>query len=195
VRACLARESLFQNCAILCVKMTWAHGLVGLVILQRLGELVHASRNERALRARGGIETGHGHYPVMVVLHATWLTAIAVGLGTDPRIRPLPLAVFVLLQVLRVWVLTTLGPYWTTRVISVPGEPLVRRGPYRFVRHPNYLVVIGEFAVFPLVFGQFRTAVIFSILNLALLTWRIRIENATLRARRHVNEKTKTRTG
>ncbi len=164
--------------------MTIAYAILILVVLQRVGELWYASRNTRALKARGAIEYGRGHYPLMVLLHASWLAAIAIGIRRDPAVRVLPLMFFLLLQALRAWVLATLGPYWTTRVITVPDAPLVTRGPYRFVRHPNYLVVIGEIALLPLAFGQVTNAIVFSVLNGALLAWRIRVENAALRLRR-----------
>jgi methyltransferase len=164
--------------------MTIAYAILILVVLQRVGELWYASRNTRALKARGAIEYGRGHYPLMVLLHASWLAAIAVGMRRDPAVRVLPLMCFLMLQALRAWVLATLGPYWTTRVITVPDAPLVTRGPYRFIRHPNYLVVIGEIALLPLAFGQVTNAIVFSLLNGALLAWRIRVENAALRVRR-----------
>ena len=164
--------------------MKIAHAILILVVLQRVAELWHASRNTTALKVRGGIEYGRRHYPLIVVLHASWLIAIAIGIRFDPAVRVFPLVLFVLVQALRVWVLATLGPYWTTRVITVPDAPLVNRGPYRFVRHPNYLVVIGEMALLPLVFGQVTNAILFSVLNAVLLAWRIRIEDGVLRLRR-----------
>ena len=164
--------------------MTTAYAILLLVVLQRVGELWYAARNTRTLKGRGAIECGRGHYPLIVLLHASWLIVIALGIRTDPAIRALPLMFFVLLQALRVWVLATLGPYWTTRVITLPDEPLVKRGPYQFVRHPNYLVVTGEMALLPLVFGQVTNAIIFSVLNGVLLAWRIRAEDAALRLRR-----------
>jgi methyltransferase len=164
--------------------MVIADSILVLVVLQRVGELWYASRNTRALKARGAVEHGRGHYPLIVLLHASWLTAIALGLRRDPAIRALPLLLFVLLQALRVWVLATLGPYWTTRVITILGMPLVHRGPYRFLSHPNYLVVIGEIALLPLMFGQVTNAEVFSVLNGAVLAWRIHIEDAALRTRR-----------
>jgi methyltransferase len=129
-----------------------AYLILALVVLQRVAELWYAARNTKALRARGAIEYGRRHYPLMVALHASWLAAIAFGIHRDASIRAFPLICFVALQGLRVWVLATLGPYWTTRVITTPGAPLVYRGPYRFLRHPNYVVVIGEMAMLPLVF-------------------------------------------
>ncbi len=163
--------------------MITAYAVLGLVVLQRLGELWYSARNTRALKAAGGVEHGHRHYPVMVLLHAAWLTTIAAGIARDPAIRLFPLVLFLPLQFLRLWVLATLGPYWTTRVITLPGAPLVRRGPYRFLRHPNYLIVVGEVAILPLVFGQALTAIVFSLANGALLAWRIRIESAALAPR------------
>ena len=163
--------------------MNAAHGVVLFVAVERLSELFHASRNERVLRSRGGIEAGRSHYPLLVLLHGAWLVAILTALQPDQRIRLLPLGLFAVLQLLRLWVLENAGPFWTTRVITVPGEPLVRAGPYRFVRHPNYLIVIGEIALLPLAFGQTRTALLFSIANLLMVAWRIRVENAALAPR------------
>jgi methyltransferase len=163
--------------------MTTAYAILRLVTVQRLSELWYASRNTIALKARGAIEYGRRHYPLIVLLHASWLAAIALGSRADPAIRVLPLMFFVLLQALRAWVLTSLGPYWTTRIITVPAAPLVRRGPYRFVRHPNHLAVVGEIALLPLVFGQVTNAIVFSVLNGALLAWRIQVEEAALRPR------------
>jgi methyltransferase len=164
--------------------MTPGHALFWLVVVQRLFELAYARRNTRILKQQGGIESGRGHYPVVVLLHISWLVAVWLGIRRDPGVRWIPLAVFLLLQVMRIWVMASLGRFWTTRVISIAGEPLVRRGPYRYVAHPNYLVVIGEIAVLPLVFGQVANAAIFSLLNFIVLAWRIRVENAALEPRR-----------
>src|SRR5436190_18991040 len=131
--------------------MRLAYGILAFVVLQRGLELIHASRNVRRLRQQGGVEHGRAHYPVMLLLHVSWLIAIATGLRRDPAIRWLPLAAFLLLQTARIWVLATLGRFWTTRIITVPDTPVIRTGPYRYLRHPNYLVVVGEIAVLPLV--------------------------------------------
>ncbi|MGZ5960633.1 MAG: isoprenylcysteine carboxyl methyltransferase family protein, partial [Rhizomicrobium sp.] len=147
---------------------------MALVVLQRLIEIVYAERNTRALLARGAVEVGRAHYPLIVLLHASWLAAIVFFLPENATIHWLPLMLFVLLQLCRVWVIATLGPYWTTRIITLPGAPLVRVGPYRFVRHPNYLVVAGEIAMLPLAFGEVDVAIAFTILNAAMLAWRIR---------------------
>lgn len=154
------------------------------VVLSRLAELALARRNERALRARGAIEHGAGHYPLFFLLHGGWL--LAVALLADPASPPAWgwLAAYAALQALRAWTLASLGPYWTTRVLTVPGAPLVRRGPYRWLRHPNYLVVAGEIAALPLAFGLWSVALAFSLLNLALLGWRLRVEEEALASRR-----------
>jgi methyltransferase len=159
--------------------MTPAALLLALVTLERLAELWLARRNTRALLAQGAVEVAPGHYPLIVLLHAAWLAGLwllgwqrAVGIGW--------LAIFLVLQVLRVWVLATLGPRWTTRIIVQPGLPLVATGPYRLLSHPNYVVVVGEIAVLPLCLGLPWYALAFSIANAAVLTIRIRAENAAL---------------
>ena len=163
--------------------MSWVAIIVALVAVERIAELVRARRNTRALLARGGIEVGAGHYPLLVLLHGAWLTSLLYAVPTDTVPAWGWLGVFVLLQALRLWVLASLGPYWTTRIITLPGAPLVRSGPYRFLRHPNYVVVVAEIAVLPLVFGAWRIALVFSALNLALLAWRIRVEQQALAPR------------
>jgi methyltransferase len=159
--------------------MTLPYIIMALVTLQRLGELVIAARNTRRLRAQGAIEIGREHYPVMVTLHASWLIALWLTVGGRPVNMAL-LGIFVVLQALRVWVLATLGARWTTRIIVLPGAPLVTGGPFRFLRHPNYCVVIGEIAVLPLVFGLVLLAIAFSLLNAAMLIVRIRSESQAL---------------
>ena len=163
--------------------MIWALAIVGLVALQRLAEVPYAARNTKRLLASEAIEYGRNHYPLFIVLHASWLLAIVVFLPAHPPVYLVPLAAYVALEVLRVWVMLSLGPYWTTRVISLPKAPLVRKGPYRFLRHPNYWVVVGEIALLPLVFGEVIVCIVFSLLNGVLLFWRIRVENAALAGR------------
>ncbi len=157
--------------------------ILGLVVLQRLGELVLASANTRRLLARGGQEIGRRHYPLFILLHGSWLVAIAVTTPIQTQPNWLLIGVFVVLQLLRVWVIATLGPYWTTRIISVEGAPIVRGGPFRFVRHPNYCVVIGEIAVLPLAFGDWPVALVWSLLNALLLRHRIGVEMEALAER------------
>jgi methyltransferase len=153
--------------------------ILALVTLQRLGELWLSNRNTRRLLARGAHETGASHYPLIVAVHVLWL-AVLWWLAPGRPIDGFWLAMFVLLELARIWVVTSLGSRWTTRIIILPDEPLVRRGPYRLVDHPNYLVVVGEIAVLPLVFGLWQVALIFSLLNAAILTVRIRHENRAL---------------
>jgi methyltransferase len=160
-----------------------AVALLLLVTAQRLSELVIAKRNTAALMAAGGVEHGAGHYPFMVALHAAWLAGLwLLAAGLEPN-APLA-ALYLVLQAFRVWTLASLGRRWTTRIIVVPGETLVARGPYRFLRHPNYAVVIAEILVLPLVFGLTAYALVFSALNLALLAVRLRAEEAALAAAR-----------
>jgi methyltransferase len=151
-----------------------------LVAVQRTVELVYARRNERRLLARGGVETGASHYPLIVALHAAWLVAMAVSIPAQTLPNWWLLGIYALLQAARVWVIASLGPYWTTRVVTVPGVVLVRRGPYRFLRHPNYAIVAAEMVVLPLAFGAVTIAVAFTLLNAAVLTWRIRVEDRAL---------------
>ena len=151
-----------------------------LVTLERLFELWLARRNTRRLLDQGAREHGRAHYPLIVALHALWLAALWWLAPTRP-IDAFWLALFVLLELARLWVLTTLGRRWTTRIIVLADEPLVERGPYRFLNHPNYWVVVGEIAVLPLVFGLWQLALAFTLLNAAILTVRIREENRALR--------------
>lgn len=159
--------------------MTAAVLLLGFVTLSRLGELWLARRNTVGLLSKGATEAAPGHYPAIVALHTLWLGSLWV-FGAGQPVIGLWLAVFALLQLGRIWVLTTMGSRWTTRIIIVPGERLVARGPYRYVNHPNYIVVIGEIAVLPLCLGLPWLAVAFTVLNAVVLTVRIRAENSGL---------------
>jgi methyltransferase len=157
--------------------------LLGLVIGQRLVELWRAGRNTKMLLARGGVEVGKGHYPLFFILQIAWLASMAWWIEPFTRPNMFLLVVFILLQLGRVWVIATLGMYWTTRIITVPGAPLIKDGPFRFVRHPNYLVVAGEIAVLPLIFGAWKIAIVFSVLSAALTLYRIRVEERALAGR------------
>jgi methyltransferase len=159
--------------------MTLGVLILALVTLQRVGELWLSNRNTRRLLARGAREHAAGHYPLIVAVHALWLATLW-WLAPGTPVNCFWLALFVALELLRIWVLATLGPRWTTRIIILPDAALVARGPYRFVNHPNYMVVIGEIAVLPLVFGLWRIALIFTLLNAAVLAVRIREENRAL---------------
>ena len=160
--------------------------VLGLVSLQRLGELWLSRRNTARLLAQGAYEVGASHYPLIVALHVAWLTGLWFLVlaraplkitGTDW----LWLGVFAVLQLGRTWVISSLGGRWTTRIIVLPGAPLVTSGPYRFVSHPNYWVVAGEIATLPLAFGLPWFAFIFSVLNAVVMWVRIRAETAALR--------------
>lgn len=160
------------------MSVLWA--VLALVAAQRLGELWLARRNAARLLARGAVEHGRGHYPLIVALHAGWLAALALLVPPETPPDWFWLAFFLVLQAGRVWVIASLGGRWTTRVIVPPGEPLVRRGPYRYIRHPNYLIVTLEIAVLPLAFGAWEIALAFSVLNALALAWRLRVEGAAL---------------
>jgi len=156
--------------------------VVGLVAVQRLAELAYSRRNERRLKAEGGVEHGAGHYPLIAGLHLAWLISMLLEVPADEPVRWPFLVAFLVLQGARAWVMASLGRHWTTRVIVVPGRPPVREGPYRYLKHPNYLVVAGEIALLPLAFGAWRVAVAYSVLNAALLWHRIRVEERALAA-------------
>lgn len=157
--------------------MSLPYAIMLFVTLQRISELVIAQINTKALMAGGAVEFGRSHYPVMVLMHASWLAVLWGSVGGAQVNLPL-LGVFAVLQALRIWVLTTLGRRWTTRIIVPQNEPTIVSGPFRFVRHPNYLVVIAEIAILPLMFGLVWVAVLYSALNAAMLWVRIRAENA-----------------
>jgi methyltransferase len=150
----------------------------------RILELAVARRNTRRLLAEGAIEAGSAHYPFIIALHAAWFLALLLFVPPGRAPQWPWLIFFLLLQPLRLWVISTLGRFWTTRVISLPGAPLIRRGPFRFFRHPNYLIVELEFITLPLAFGAPLLALIFGLANAVLIAWRIRIEDRLLAPRR-----------
>jgi len=162
----------------------WPQALVLLVALQRLGELWLSRRNARRLLADGAVELGAGHYPLIVGLQVLWLLTLLTFAPADAPLQPFWLALYLALQVLRLWIILSLGRFWTTRVYHLPDAPLVRRGPYRWLRHPNYVVVVAEVIVLPLVVGLWWAAALFGVLQAALLLWRIRVEDDGLRRRR-----------
>lgn len=159
--------------------MIYAVVILALVTAERVTELFLAKRNTARLLGRGAREIAPEHYPLIVALHAAWLGGLWL-LAWDRPIQWAWLALFAVLQILRLWVLSTLGDRWTTRIVILPGAPLVKSGPYRFLKHPNYAVVIGEIAVLPLAFGLPWYALAFSILNGIVLSIRLRAENAAL---------------
>jgi len=155
---------------------------LGFIILQRLGELFLSRANTARLLSMGGHEVGAGHYPYMVLMHAAWIGCLVI-FGHDQPVSFFWLTLFTLLQMLRVWILATLGRRWTTRVIIL-NEPLVTEGPFRFLRHPNYTLVAAEIVVAPMVFGLVYVAAIFTVLNAAMLWFRIGVEDNALAAMR-----------
>jgi methyltransferase len=164
--------------------MTAAAILLLLVMAQRLGELVIAARHTKRLLAEGAYEVGADHYKWIVAVHMGWLGALVFWTWINGPQLSLPwLVVYIALQAARVWTMMSLGRFWTTRIIVVPNAPLVRRGPYRFFKHPNYVVVVLEIAALPLVLGAWPVAVIFSVLNALVLRVRIKAEAATFQGR------------
>ena len=161
----------------------WALAVFAYVIVQRLAELVYANANTRRLLAEGGREFGQKHYPLFIILHGGWLIAIAVFARPAETPNTALLVAFIASQALRFWTLASIGRWWSTRIISAPHFPRVKKGPYRFIPHPNYTVVVIEIALLPLLLGAPLVALAFSIANAMLLTWRIRIEAEVLTER------------
>lgn len=163
--------------------MTGAIFVLLFVTASRLFELMLSARHEKALRAQGAVEVGAAHYPAIVALHADWLAALWFA-GWNATLSYPWLFLFLILQLARIWTIRSLDERWTTRIIICPGKPLVARGPYRFVRHPNYMIVAAEIAVLPLALGLVTYALVFSLANAVLLVLRITTEDAALRAQR-----------
>lgn len=159
--------------------MTAAMIILILVALQRSGELLLARRNTSRLLAQGAKEAAPGHYPLLVAVHFGWLMSLWVW-GRHQPVNLIWIGVFIVLQFLRVWVIATLGSRWTTRIIVLPGAPLVTAGPYRFFSHPNYVVVAAEIAVLPLALRLPLIAIVFTLLNALILVIRIRAENRAI---------------
>ncbi|MEO9617213.1 MAG: isoprenylcysteine carboxylmethyltransferase family protein [Parasphingorhabdus sp.] len=162
---------------------TWVTWVLVYIVVQRLGELVHANRNTKRLFSEGGMEHGADHYHYFIFLHSAWIAIIALLVQPQHIIHPALFALFVGTQALRIWTLASIGRWWTTRIISAPHFDRVKRGPYRFVSHPNYLVVVLEIAIVPLMLGLPWVALVFSVLNAILLRHRIGVESAVLSER------------
>jgi methyltransferase len=163
---------------------TWALAILAYVVVQRLAELVYANANTRRLLTEGGREFGRGHYPLFILLHGSWLVAIAFLAQPSTQPSPWFLVAFIASQALRFWTLASIGRWWTTRIISAPSFPRVRKGPYRFISHPNYTVVVIEIALLPMLLGAVELVLPFTIANALLLAWRIRVEARVLAERR-----------
>jgi methyltransferase len=155
-----------------------------LLVLQRLSELLVARKNESRVRHEGAIEYDRGGYKYIVAMHVAFFVSLISEyffLGRSLSSHwPIPFAILIAAQVLRYWAIASLGKYWNTKVLVVPGAPLINKGPYQYIRHPNYLAVVIEIAVIPLVFSCYITSVLFSILNLMVLRRRIGIEDSAL---------------
>ncbi|WP_144510869.1 isoprenylcysteine carboxyl methyltransferase family protein [Bacillus sp. FJAT-22090] len=168
---------------------------ISLVIIQRITEVFIAKRNEKKMLAQGAYEVGASHYPYMVALHISFFVClIAEVLFFDRSISPLfPLfiLIFLFVQGLRIWCLTSLGTFWNTKIIILPGANVVKTGPYLFIRHPNYVVVCIEIALLPLMFQAYFTAIGFTLLNLAMLSVRIPLEEKALMEATDYNEEFK----
>ena len=171
------------------------HDLIGapqvaalLVLLQRGVEELHSARNTRRLVAAGAIEVGREYYPVVAVTHLSWIAAVFFLLPADAPLFLLPLAIYLALQIVRYWVIATLGRYWTHRIITPVGVALVRRGPYRYIRHPNYAVTIAETLLLPIVFGGWALGIITAAVWSAVIYYKIVLEDRALAERRAAGE-------
>jgi len=159
--------------------------VISIVILQRLIELFIAKRNEKWMRSQGAFEAGARHYPVMVSMHIAFFISLIVEVllfqRSSPSLWILLLVLFLVAQVARIWCLTSLGKFWNTKIIILPGADVVQKGPYKWVRHPNYIIVTTELLVLPLLFSAYFTAILFSLLNLWMLSVRIPAEEKALK--------------
>nr|WP_071459916.1 isoprenylcysteine carboxylmethyltransferase family protein [Bacillus mediterraneensis] len=158
---------------------------IGFIIFQRLSELVIARSNEQKLKAMGAIEAGQGHYKAMVLIHIAFLlstVAEVVFMGRDlSAFWPLLISLFLATQVMRVWALMSLGPFWNTKIIILPGAEAVKKGPYKLLKHPNYAVVTAEIMIIPLMFEAYFTALFFTVINIIILSIRIHAEEKALK--------------
>lgn len=160
-------------------------GVLVIVIMQRLVELFIAKRNEKWMKSQGAFEAGASHYPYMVAMHVLFFISLIMEVIVLDRdlspIWPLFLAIFLLAQVLRVWCLSSLGKYWNTKIIVLPNAKVVRKGPYKWIRHPNYVIVATELIVLPLLFSAYFTAILFTLLNIWMMSVRIPAEEQALK--------------
>ena len=150
------------------------------MLLQRGLEELYSAYNTRRLLAAGGVEAGREYYRVIVVAHLSWLAAVFFLLPPDAPLLVLPLCLYLALQVIRYWVVATLGRYWTHRIITLAGAPIVRRGPYRYFSHPNYAVTITEILLLPMVFGGWVLGIIMAVLYAPVLSYKIVLEDRAL---------------
>ena len=165
-------------------ELSMVYLFIGIVIVQRMIEMVIANRNAKWIKAHGGFEAGRSHYKNIVALHAFFFLSLLIEVTLSNAafsyISLVPLSLFLLAQFGRMWALSSLGRFWNTRIMIIPGAKVVAKGPYRYMRHPNYVIVIIEIAMLPLVFQAYMTAILFTILNALVLKKRIRIEEKAL---------------
>ena len=156
---------------------------ISLIILLRIGELILSRRNEVWLLQQGAIEYGQKHYPYIVALHVLFIVSLIVEYSTrkTASFSLLPLVLYILLLSFKAWVIMSLGKFWNTKIYHIPGFPLIRKGVYKYVKHPNYLVVIAEIAIIPLVYHLYYTAIAFTVLNAIVLSVRVKKENEVLK--------------
>lgn len=160
--------------------------ILSIIIIQRLTELVIAKKNEKWLRENGAVEYGQDHYKYIVLLHTMFFVSMLIEYNLTVRhlefsvINYLFLVIFLLMQIMRIWVLISLGKYWNTKILRIPDSVLISKGPYRYFKHPNYIIVVCEIFVIPMIFDLYYTAVIFSVLNAVILKVRIKEENKVL---------------
>jgi methyltransferase len=157
---------------------------IAFIIFQRLTELAIARKNEKWMKSQGALEFGSGHYPAMVLIHSAFILSIIAEVVFFHRelfaYWPVLMVLFVLTQLMRVWALISLGPYWNTKIIVLPGAKIIKKGPYRLIKHPNYVIVALELIIIPLMFNAYWTAAIFTILNMVILSVRIPAEEKAL---------------
>ncbi len=167
--------------------------VISIVMIQRLIELIVASKNEKWMRSQGAFEVGADHYPVMVLMHTGFFVTLLLEVtALDRPLSPIwlvLLTIFLIAQVMRIWCLISLGKYWNTKILVLPGADVVKKGPYRWIRHPNYLIVTVELLTLPLLFGAYFTAILFTVLNLWMLSVRIPAEENALKEVTNYKEK------
>ena len=151
------------------------------IITQRLLELLYSNYNTKNLINKGAKEYHSGHYPLFIILHSSWIISLIIFIPHDQKPINFLIFLFIFLQVLRIWVLISLGKFWTTRIIRLEGAELIKNGPYKWIKHPNYLIVFFEILIVPIAFGSWIIAIVFSVLNSCLLIYRISLENKVLK--------------
>lgn len=162
----------------------WPQAAAVAVLLQRAGEDLHSARNTRALLKQGAREAGRHFYPVVAIAHLGWIAAIFLLIPADAEVNVFLALVYLMLQGVRYWVIATLGAFWTHRIYTLDDAPMETGGPYRFMRHPNYAVTIAETALLPLVFGAVWVSLIMTAIWIAVIRYKIVIEDAALSSRR-----------